>query len=102
MKKMISSKTLYISFISISLVLSIPPRSIASDLGTYWLGFGAGVSSTLCSMQKEGLLSNNDIAEFMKGVKIGLSKSIYKSKIDMEMFENGISYSKKGFPSCSI
>ena len=97
------SRFLSATLSSILLVPLLSSKSNALELESYWYGFGIGATATICSLQQEGLLSKSQVGEFMSGMRqglLGLDKD--QSKLDMGMFEKGVSFSRGRFPACNI
>jgi hypothetical protein len=96
------SRFLSATLSSILLVPLLSSKSNASELGSYWYGFGIGATSTICSLQQEGLLSKSQVGEFMSGMRQAFQQQKDQSKLDMGMFEKGVRFSRGRFPTCNI
>ena len=56
-----------------------PTKSNATDLDSYWFGFGVGVSASLCSLEKYDHIPSYLPSEYVEGVRIGLKNEENKS-----------------------
>ncbi len=94
----------FVSILCTSILLTplLTLKSNADDLGSYWFGFGIGTTATLCSLEKGGLLTNEEVEGVMLGMRQRFAEEQDRSKLNMSMFNRAVQVTRDANPTCKI
>ena len=87
---------------SILLIPLVSLKSKADDLDAYWYGFGIGSTATLFGLQNMDVLTNEEVQEFMQGMRQTFAEETDRSIVNMPMFNSGVQMTRNDFPNCRI